>query len=173
MRATEGFRVPPVWDNKPVHRKENPFDALEREMRPAPLHPYGSVLVLVVSQERRRTILVREEGRRDPKWRVPGGSLERGESPVQAAAREIEEETGIPLRVDQVTILAEERRESQRYYPHFCIAEVTEAQFDHLVPRTQDGDKTLETRTLHIDEVVQLPDLLRQHRERIEELLSL
>jgi 8-oxo-dGTP pyrophosphatase MutT (NUDIX family) len=40
--------------------------------------------------------------RRDgvPRWVFPGGKLEPGESPAQAAARECWEETGLPVRVE-------------------------------------------------------------------------
>ncbi|MFI5492077.1 NUDIX domain-containing protein [Actinoplanes sp. NPDC051859] len=57
------------------------------------LLPAVSVLVL---DEQARLLLVRHAGQRDG-WAVPGGAVEVGESPAQAAVREIREETGLQI----------------------------------------------------------------------------
>ena len=69
-------------------------------------HP-GSVVLVPVTDEG-RIILVRQYrhaiGRRV--WELPAGSLERGEDPQKAAARECQEEIGlIPSRVEQLGAL--------------------------------------------------------------------
>ncbi|BCY09783.1 NUDIX domain-containing protein [Actinoplanes sp. L3-i22] len=60
-----------------------------------------SVAVVVVDGHG-RLLLVRHAGHREG-WAVPGGAVEIGESPVQAAAREIHEETG--LRIGEPRLL--------------------------------------------------------------------
>ena len=54
-----------------------------------------SVSVIVVD-DHARLLLVRHAGRRDG-WAVPGGAVDIGESPAQAAVREIREETGVQI----------------------------------------------------------------------------
>jgi len=54
-----------------------------------------SVSVLVVD-DHARLLLVRHTGNRDG-WAVPGGAVDIGESPAQAAVREIREETGLQI----------------------------------------------------------------------------
>ncbi|GIF20882.1 ADP-ribose pyrophosphatase YjhB (NUDIX family) [Actinoplanes tereljensis] len=54
-----------------------------------------SVSVVVVD-DRARLLLVRHVGDQD-EWAVPGGAVDLGESPAQAAVREIREETGLHI----------------------------------------------------------------------------
>jgi ADP-ribose pyrophosphatase YjhB (NUDIX family) len=60
-----------------------------------------SVSVIVVD-DHARVLLVRHTGARDG-WAVPGGGVDIGESPAQAAVREIREETG--LRISGLRLL--------------------------------------------------------------------
>jgi len=50
-----------------------------------------------VIRRRGRVLLV--QTRRDRRWNLPGGAIERGEGPRRAARREIEEETGLAARI--------------------------------------------------------------------------
>lgn len=68
--------------------------------RVAPTYTVGSV-VLVRDPEQRHLLMLRQPGNRG--WSLPAGLLERGESPAAGAVRELAEETGIALGVEQLT----------------------------------------------------------------------
>jgi 8-oxo-dGTP diphosphatase len=46
-----------------------------------------------------RVLLSREPARRPGRWLLPGGGVEHGEHPEQAVIREVQEETGLDVRV--------------------------------------------------------------------------
>ncbi len=51
-------------------------------------------------------LLARWTGPRGPQWTLPGGGLDHGEHPVDAAVREVREETGYDIRVDALLTVA-------------------------------------------------------------------
>jgi 8-oxo-dGTP diphosphatase len=59
--------------------------------------PYGAAGLLLVPEERDRVLLqLRSAKVLSPHtWALPGGALERGETPTQAAVREAHEEAGV------------------------------------------------------------------------------
>ncbi len=67
----------------------------------------------VTHQERSRVVLLNEmnevllvQGVIGSKWSLPGGGIERDETPIEAAIREVHEETGIRLTDDMVRGIA-------------------------------------------------------------------
>jgi 8-oxo-dGTP diphosphatase len=72
--------------------------------KPQPVACAGAV----VRDDRGRLLLVRRG--RPPSaglWSVPGGRVEPGETPAQAAAREVREETGLDVRVGDLLAIVE------------------------------------------------------------------
>lgn len=61
--------------------------------------------------KRRATVILRQDEqilfvrKRNAKWNLPGGRVEQGETPLQAALREMAEETG--LAIDQISYVCE------------------------------------------------------------------
>ena len=55
-------------------------------------------------------LLARWTGPRGPEWTLPGGGLDFGEDPADAAVREVREETGYSVRLDGLLFVNSFRR---------------------------------------------------------------
>jgi ADP-ribose pyrophosphatase YjhB (NUDIX family) len=55
----------------------------------------------VIADEQGRVLLCRRRDR--PVWNLPGGGVQPGEMPDEAAIRETREETGLEIRIDRLT----------------------------------------------------------------------
>lgn len=67
---------------------------------------------VITGTERARIIIVNEHdeillvrGMIGPKWTLPGGAIEKNESPKQAALRELHEETGMVVDPDNIRLI--------------------------------------------------------------------
>lgn len=63
------------------------------------------VSAVVLRDEEGRILVVRKRG--TSKYMLPGGKIEQGESPAQAAVRELQEEVGAELELELLTFLGE------------------------------------------------------------------
>ena len=68
-------------------------------MSRAPIPTWYFALVVV---RRGQRFLLTQEQKYGSTWSIPGGRVEPGESMVDAAVREVVEETGIPVRIDGI-----------------------------------------------------------------------
>lgn len=85
--------------------------------------PRRSSVVVVAFDERDRVLLVRHSYG-PPLWALPGGGMDRGEDPAQAAAREIREELGCELADLTPIDASEERIAGSLDLRHIFIARV-------------------------------------------------
>ncbi len=58
-------------------------------------------------------------------WLLPGGGIEQGESPADCVIREVEEETGLIVRLTEQFLTMHEYYEEYRYTGYFFVCEVT------------------------------------------------
>lgn len=72
--------------------------------------------VLVIDEAGR--VLVVRTTYLGPEWMLPGGTVERGEPPHRAAAREAREETGLEIRVTAAACVDARRRRSVSFVFH-------------------------------------------------------
>jgi len=79
----------------------------------------GVALGIVLSAQTGKIILVKNIQHKDPKWRIPGGTIkaENNEPPMNAFVREVGEETGI--RLDQNSVVFLMRMLSRNKNPHY------------------------------------------------------
>lgn len=82
----------------------------------------GGVRVLVLDDER-RMLLVRQSHDDKDIWMAPGGNIEDGESAVDAAVREVKEETGLDINIKSLLWHVEEVSERGQRFVNFFLAE--------------------------------------------------
>lgn len=92
----------------PLHRQLYRLAHRARRLWWRVRRPHRSSVVVVAFDDRGRVLLVRHSYG-PPVWSLPGGGIDRGEDPAQAAAREVREELGCGL-VDLVVIDASTER---------------------------------------------------------------
>jgi 8-oxo-dGTP pyrophosphatase MutT (NUDIX family) len=101
-------------------------------------------------------------------WGVPGGKLEKGESPKQAVMREVREETGIDLQPDSIQFL---RTVYVRYPEMDFIYHMFQVALDDLPQVTIDPHEHVDFRWMTLDEALTLP-LIRGEDECLKLLYS-
>ena len=149
----------------------------------------GSVAIYIISPT--RTVLVIDESFTDAHWKLPCGGVEDWDGGsavaaitdaaeqtkariIAAAIREAREETGgIELVPAEITLVEEQARVSGFYYPHFCVACVSEEKLDtHRDIGDEDGKK-LTVADFYRGEMQQ--KILERHRtfvKRVEREIS-
>ena len=85
----------------------------------------GGVRVVVLDGDN-RVLLVKQRHEGKDIWMLPGGGIEAGENALEAAAREVKEETGLTVSVGNLLWHVEEvsQKKGQRFV-NFFLAEVT------------------------------------------------
>jgi len=123
----------------------NPFETGDRKIIPAVL-----IYPFVSGSEGERTLMLHRNGREgdyhEGKWNGLGGKLEQDESPLQAARRELLEESGldleaaqfIPLGVIQFPCFKAHKNEDWVVWVY--AAKVAPAQVKNVWPRGPEGD---------------------------------
>ncbi|HWQ79251.1 MAG TPA: NUDIX hydrolase [Anaerovoracaceae bacterium] len=83
----------------------------------------GGVRV-VIPDEEGRILMVKQSHEGKDIWMVPGGAIEAGENAVEAAVREVLEETGLEIRVKRLLWHVEEVSETRgQRFVNFFLAE--------------------------------------------------
>lgn len=129
---------------------------------PAPEKPEPVVCAGAIVRDARGRLLLVRRGRPPSAglWSVPGGRVEAGETPAQAAVREVREETGLDVRVGELLATVE----IGEFVVHDFAAEV-------LGGELRAGDDAADVRWCTFDEAALLPltpGLMHELRRMLE-----
>ncbi len=83
----------------------------------------GGVRVVILDNQNRMLMVKQEHEDRDI-WMVPGGGIEEGENSVDAAVREIKEETGLDIEVGKLIWHVEEVSERGQRFVNFFMGRI-------------------------------------------------
>lgn len=115
-------------------------------MSRAPIPTWYFAMVVV---RRGHRFLLTQEQKYGSTWSLPGGRVEPGESLVQAAVREVLEETGVPIRIDGVLRIEHAATDTTARIRVLF----TGTPIDDTAPKTTADEESLGAAWLTIDEI--------------------
>lgn len=115
----------------------------------------GVALVILLPEQGAERILVTNTRHAEPMLKIPGGTIERGETAESAAVREIYEETGLVIKKEDLLFLLEHKYEHP-WHPHsFWVFAAVVPNFDTVLKRAvEDGEAKILPRICSNEEVV-------------------
>jgi 8-oxo-dGTP diphosphatase len=119
------------------------------------MHSSNAVAVLIISPD--GIPLVRDPKKPAPRyWKLPGGRSQGTETPEECAVREIDEELGLEIDIDDLHMLEEQDRGSHMLT--FFKIELASLQGMKKI-----GDESEEIKTFSATDILKLPDLFPNH----------
>ncbi|HEY5922105.1 MAG TPA: NUDIX domain-containing protein [Kofleriaceae bacterium] len=115
-------------------------------MSRAPIPTWYFAMVVV---RRGHRFLLTQEQKYGSTWSIPGGRVEPGESIVQAAQREVLEETGVPVRIDGILRIEHAASDNTARVRVLFVG----TPIDDTEPKTVADEESLGAAWLTIDEV--------------------
>lgn len=119
------------------------------------MNPSHAVAVLIISPE--GIPLIRDPKKPAPRyWKLPGGRSQGAETPEECAVREIDEELGLEIEIDDLHMLEQQDRGS-----HTLTFFKIELASLHGIKKI--GDEDEEIRIFSKADIFKLPDLFPNH----------
>ncbi len=115
----------------------------------------GGVVIVIYTDV--HVVLLKEPWRDNPKQKCAGGGINPGEDPVKAARRELKQETGIYIPLDNFFELLPPQGP---YGKHYFFVHTTERQ---IRSHAEVGDDGGVVQIVRRDAVGQIPDMLAEH----------
>ncbi|MEE0742319.1 MAG: NUDIX hydrolase [Emergencia sp.] len=115
----------------------------------------GGVRVILQNEEG-KVLMVRQHHENRDIWMVPGGGIEAGENSIEAAVREVKEETGLDIEVTGVAWHIEEVSEKRgQRFVNYMIGQIIGGELAlGIDPEFSDGDQVLrEVRFMSREEI--------------------
>lgn len=124
----------------------------------------GGVRVVILDNQNRMLMVKQEHEERDI-WMVPGGGIEEGESSIDAAVREIKEETGLDIEVGKLIWHVEEVSKRGQRFVNFFMGRITGGKLVlGLDPEFDAGGQVLrEVKFMSRQEIEALPALYPEY----------
>lgn len=124
----------------------------------------GGVRVVILDNQNRMLMVKQEHEDRDI-WMVPGGGIEEGENSVDAAVREIKEETGLDIEVGKLIWHVEEVSERGQRFVNFFMGRITGGEMAlGLDPEFDEDSQVLrEVKFMSRQEIEEIPVLYPEY----------
>ena len=126
--------------------------------------------LVIVFNPRRQIVLVYDMGKPSPvMWKIPGGKKEGNESPQETAIRELLEETGIKVGVDDLYLVEEVDKSSHRN-PHTLF--VFMAKVENFNGLLRLGDEGEYVALFEMRDIPKMEDFFPPHLKYIKEIYA-
>lgn len=124
----------------------------------------GGVRVVILDNQNRMLMVKQEHEDRDI-WMVPGGGIEEGENSVDAAVREIKEETGLDIEVGKLIWHVEEVSERGQRFVNFFMGRIIGGQMALGLDPEFDADSQVlrEVKFMSRQEIEEIPVLYPEY----------
>lgn len=127
---------------------------------------FGTVIAIIYNPIENKIPVVLNTEHRSPKLKFPGGCIEYGESPGEAAMRELREETFLCIEEKAIYRLLKPRNMGE-YFLHVYGGKINS--FAGISKKlVRDGDSILKTSLITPDDIIGNKSFLLPHREVFE-----
>ncbi|MBI5799043.1 MAG: NUDIX hydrolase [Candidatus Yonathbacteria bacterium] len=116
-----------------------------------------------------QTVLILDQGKKSPRWKLPGGKRSGDESPQETAQRELKEETGIDVDLENL-FLHKEIDKKIHSSPHTMFVFVADVDnFDGLLRIGDEGEYVAQ---FDLDRIPTMRDFFPHHLLHIKDLFA-
>lgn len=123
-----------------------------------------SIAVAIFAEYQEMVVLVRDTNKPAPHyWKLPGGRGEYGETPDEAGARELEEETGVVVPPEEILNVYEEPRKNHHFH-------LLHAKAQSLEKLKGVGDEGEVVKVFTKEEMRALPDFMPAHKAILQKI---
>lgn len=130
------------------------------------------------------TFLVKSNRYQNSYWKIPGGGVEKGETPIVAACREIFEELGLRIRIEDLLFIKSStkkswRQTSEEHTQHLYAANIENV--ETFTPVAKDGNQILTCETFSVKAIrdylekrvlLHGGEILNAHARKIQEVFD-
>lgn len=127
---------------------------------------FSNYAVAIIVSTPQGVVVVRDSKKPTPHfWKFPGGRNHPGETPPETAQRELQEETGLTLDLNSLTMVHQEARGDAEHLHHFFCFKASLANTPTLPARGLSGEEVC---YVPKEKIPAMPDFFPNHKPLLD-----